>query len=64
MSDGVLVFTYKSAMDEGGVEALLEKSRKRPNVKNRVAPEVEHRVIELAYEYPIQRTGKYAFPTS
>ena len=28
-------YRYKSAVDEGGVEGLLEKDRRRPNVKNR-----------------------------
>jgi hypothetical protein len=28
------LYRYKSAVDEGGVEALLEKYRRRANVKN------------------------------
>jgi len=33
-------YRYQSARDEGGVEALLEKSRRKPNPKNRVEPQV------------------------
>ncbi len=29
-------YRYKSAVDEGGVEALFDKTRKKPNLKNRV----------------------------
>ncbi len=29
-------YRYKSAVDEGGVEALLEKTRRKPNRANRV----------------------------
>ncbi len=28
-------YRYKSAVENGGVEALLEKDRRRPNLKNR-----------------------------
>ena len=29
-------YRYQSARDEGGVDALLEKTRRKPNPKNRV----------------------------
>lgn len=45
-------YRYKSAVDEGGVEALFDKTRKKPNLKNRVEEEVEEKVIEHAIEYP------------
>ena len=45
-------YRYKSARDEGGVEALLEKSRRKSNPKNRVEPQVEQAVLEYALEYP------------
>lgn len=45
-------YRYKAANEEGGLEALLDKSRKVPNHKNRVDKEVEDAVVELAIEYP------------
>lgn len=45
-------YRYKSAVEEGGVEALLEKSRKKPNLRNRVPSEVEDKVLALSVEYP------------
>ena len=34
-------YRYKSAMEEGGVDALLDKSRRVPNQKNRVDVRIE-----------------------
>lgn len=45
-------YRYKEAVAEGGVEALLEKSRRKPNEKNRVDQEIEKAVCEFAIEYP------------
>lgn len=45
-------YRYKSARDEGGVEALLDKTRRKPNPKNRVEPQVEQAVLDFALEYP------------
>ena len=45
-------YRYKSAMEEGGVEALLDKSRRGPNVKNRVDERIEEAVVGLAVENP------------
>jgi len=28
-------YRYKSAVEEGGIEALFDKNRRRPNLKNR-----------------------------
>ena len=45
-------YRYKSAAEEGGVEALLDKSRKVPNHKNRVDPIVEEAVLKVALDFP------------
>ena len=45
-------YDIKKAYDERGIEGLKEKTRCKPCVKNRVAPEVEDAVVKMAYEYP------------
>lgn len=45
-------YRVKKAYEEGGVEALKEKNRRKPNIRNRVAEDVEEAVVEFAYEYP------------
>ena len=45
-------YRYKTAAEEGGVEALLDKSRRVPNHKNRVDPLVEEAVLKVALDFP------------
>ena len=45
-------YRVKNAHDVGGMEALMEKSRRKPNLRNRVEPEVEKAVVDLALEDP------------
>ncbi len=45
-------YRYKSAVEEGGVEALFEKSRRQPNLKNRVDEATELRVLATVVEFP------------
>jgi len=45
-------YRYKEAVEEGGVDALLEKNRRVPNAKNRVEPHVEEAVIQYAVDEP------------
>jgi transposase InsO family protein len=45
-------YDIKKAYEEGGLEALRERSRRKPCLKNRVAPEVEEAVCTLALEQP------------
>lgn len=45
-------YRYQQAVDEGGVEALFEKTRRKPNLKNRVDEATEQAVLEFALEYP------------
>lgn len=45
-------YRYKDAVEDGGVSALLERSRKRPNLKNRVDEVTEEAVLAYAVEHP------------
>ena len=45
-------YRYKQAKEEGGIESLLDKSRRKPNLKNRVNEATEKAVINIAIEYP------------
>ena len=45
-------YRYQAAVEEGGVEALVAKNRRKPNPKNRVDPAIERAVVEFAIEYP------------
>jgi len=45
-------YDIKKAFDENGIEGLKEKTRRRPCIRNRVAPEVEDAVVKMAVEYP------------
>lgn len=45
-------YRYKELYDEGGEEALKDVSKKKPILKNRVSPEIEKAVCDLAIEQP------------
>lgn len=45
-------YRYKQAVEEGGVAALLEKDRKKPNLLNRVDSQIELAVLDYAIEQP------------
>jgi len=45
-------YRYQSAVEEGGVAALFEQSRRKPNTKNRVDEPTEAAVVAYALEYP------------
>ena len=45
-------YRVKNAYDEGGMDALKEKTRRKPNRKNRVSEEIERAVVSLALENP------------
>ncbi|WP_415713380.1 IS481 family transposase [Maridesulfovibrio sp.] len=45
-------YRYHSAKEEGGVEALFDKSRRKPNLKNRVDQAIEDAVVVYATDFP------------
>ena len=45
-------YRYKELRDEGGIENLMDRTRRKPNHKNRVDEQVEKAVIEFAFENP------------
>ena len=45
-------YRYKEAVDQGGVEALIDKPRRTPNLKNRVESGIETAVVDYAIEEP------------
>lgn len=45
-------YRYKSAFEEGGVEALVDTSRRKPNMRNRVDEAIEEAILHLSFEYP------------
>lgn len=45
-------YRYQELVNDGGIDNLIEKTRKKPNLKNRVEEYVEKAVIDIAIEYP------------
>ena len=45
-------YRYKAAVDEGGVEALFERTRRKPNLANRVDLATEEAVLKFATDFP------------
>jgi transposase len=45
-------YRYKSAMEEGGIESLIDQNRRKPNLKNRVDDNTEFEVVSIATDNP------------
>ena len=45
-------YRYKAAVENGGLEALVDKNRRKPNIKNRVDEATESAVVAYAIEQP------------
>ena len=66
-------YRYQNAVEEGGIDALIDKNRKKPNLKNRVDEATETAVIAFATDYPalgqlrasneLRKTGIFVSPS-
>ncbi len=45
-------YRYKAAVDEDGIESLIDANRRKPNQKNRIEPTIEDAVVAYAIEQP------------
>lgn len=53
-------YRVKEQYDSGGIEAIKEANRRKPNLKNRMALEIEEKILKMALEQPAwghQRTA-------
>lgn len=45
-------YRYRELVDEGGVDALINRSRRAPNLKNRTDDATENTVVDYAIAFP------------
>lgn len=45
-------YRYRDLSHDGGFDALVEKTRRKPNIKNRVSEDMEEAILALAVEQP------------
>jgi transposase InsO family protein len=45
-------YRYQAAMESGGIEALVDKSRRKPNQKNRTDEATEAATVAFAFDFP------------
>ncbi|MDC9594305.1 helix-turn-helix domain-containing protein, partial [Xenorhabdus sp. IM139775] len=45
-------YRYQELVETGGIDALINQSRKAPNLKNRMDEETERAVVNSAIEFP------------
>ena len=54
-------YRYQEAVEEGGIEALFEQARRKPNTKNRVDEQTEAAVLAYALDFPLQEFYQVTF---
>ena len=50
-------YRYRDLYEQGGEDALKDISRRKPILKNRVAPEIEQAVRDMAIELPAYKSS-------
>lgn len=45
-------YRYRDGVEDGGVEVLLERPRRTPNLKNRIDLKTENAVVAYTVDYP------------
>lgn len=45
-------YRYRELVEDGGFDNLIDKTRKKPNLHNRVDQRIEGAIIEFAFDYP------------
>lgn len=45
-------YRYQELVEDGGIDALIDKSRRKPNFKNRADEETEQAVLKYAVDFP------------
>jgi molybdenum-dependent DNA-binding transcriptional regulator ModE len=53
-------YDIREALEEHGLEGLLEKARNKPRIGNRVATAIEDRVLAYSLEYPAHGQARVA----
>ena len=66
-------YRYRELVQEGGVDALIEKTRRKANPKNRIPEDLEEKVVAFAVEQPafgqvrasneLRKQGVFVSPT-
>ncbi len=46
-------YDIKATLEDEGIDGLLEKSKSKPRIQNRVADEVEKKVLDYSLEFPV-----------
>ena len=45
-------YRYQKAVEEEGVNSLIDRSKRGPNIKNRTVPEIEEAILKMALDEP------------